>query len=115
MEEMRKHGHIGRAAMKAGMDRKTARKYADGGKLPSELTTRRDWKTRVDPFVSAEPLLGSVDLTPWLDHIGLVIGGCESGENRRLADVAWFRSLRDQSLPGAWILGAAHGTCCNCE
>jgi len=50
MEEMSKHGHIGQAAMKAGMDRKTARKYADGGKLPSELTTRRDWRTRVDPF-----------------------------------------------------------------
>jgi hypothetical protein len=50
MEEMSKHGHIGHAAMKAGMDRKTARKYVDGGKLPSELTTRRDWRTRVDPF-----------------------------------------------------------------
>jgi len=31
--------------MKAGMDRKTARKYVDGGKLPSELTTPRDWRT----------------------------------------------------------------------
>ena len=50
MEEMSKHGHIGQAAMKAGMDRKTARKYVDGGKLPSELATRRDWRTRVDPF-----------------------------------------------------------------
>jgi len=50
MEEMSKHGHMGQAAMKAGMDRKTARKYVDGGKLPSELTTPRDWRTRVDPF-----------------------------------------------------------------
>jgi len=50
MEEMSKHGHIGQAAMKAGMDRKTARKYVDSGKLPSEQTTRRDWRTRVDPF-----------------------------------------------------------------
>ena len=50
MEEMSKHGHIGQAAMKADMDRKTARKYVDGGKFPSELTTRRDWRTRVDPF-----------------------------------------------------------------
>jgi len=40
MEEMSKHGHMGQAAMKAGMDRKTAPKYVDGGKLPSELTTR---------------------------------------------------------------------------
>ncbi len=50
MEEMSKHGHIGQAAMKAGMDRKTARKYVDGGRLPSELTKPRDWRTRVDPF-----------------------------------------------------------------
>lgn len=50
MEEMSKHGRIGQAAMKAGMDRKTARKYVDSGKLPSELKTRRDWRTRVDPF-----------------------------------------------------------------
>jgi hypothetical protein len=27
MEEMQKHGALGRAAMRAGMDRKTARKY----------------------------------------------------------------------------------------
>jgi hypothetical protein len=50
MEEMSKHGHIGQAAMKAGMDRKTARKYVAGGKLPSERATTRDWRTRTDPF-----------------------------------------------------------------
>ena len=27
MEEMSKHGKLGRAALRAGMDRKTARKY----------------------------------------------------------------------------------------
>jgi hypothetical protein len=50
MEEMSKHGHIGQAAMKADMDRKTARKYVAGGKLPSETATTRDWRTRPDPF-----------------------------------------------------------------
>jgi hypothetical protein len=50
MEEMSKHGHIGAAAMKAGMDRKTARKYVAGGKLPSEMATAREWRTRPDPF-----------------------------------------------------------------
>jgi hypothetical protein len=50
MEEMSKHGEIGRAAMKAGMDRKTARKYVAAGKLPSEMTQPRDWRTRLDPF-----------------------------------------------------------------
>ena len=37
MEEMTKHGKLGRAAMKAGMDRKMARKYVGAGRLPSEL------------------------------------------------------------------------------
>jgi hypothetical protein len=50
MDEMTKHGSIGKAAMKADMDRKTARKYVAAGKLPSELTTSREWRTRPDPF-----------------------------------------------------------------
>ncbi len=50
MEEMNKHGRIGVAAMKAGMDRKTARKYVKAGKLPSELRKPRTWRTRPDPF-----------------------------------------------------------------
>jgi len=50
MEEMNKHGQIGQAAMKADMDRKTARKYVAAGKLPSELKQPRDWRTRPDPF-----------------------------------------------------------------
>lgn len=50
MEEMSKHGRIGVAAMKAGMDRKTARKYVKAGKLPSELQKARTWRTRADPF-----------------------------------------------------------------
>ena len=33
------------------MDRKTARKYRDQAKLPSELATwPRTWRTREDPF-----------------------------------------------------------------
>lgn len=55
MEELSKHGRIGVAAMKAGMDRKTARKYVEAGKLPSELVTERDWRTREDPFVEHWP------------------------------------------------------------
>ena len=52
MEEMTKHGRVGLAAMRAGMDRKTARKYVQGGKLPSEMVEPRDWRTREDPFAS---------------------------------------------------------------
>ena len=38
------------AAAKAGMDEKTARKYLNAGKLPSELTQEHSWRTRADPF-----------------------------------------------------------------
>jgi len=59
-------------------------------------------------FVSAEPLLGPVDLSPWLiadlgargrARIGLlhwVIVGGESGDRARPCDVAWIRELVDQ-------------------
>ena len=60
MDEMTKHGRIGLAAMRAGMDRKTARKYARGGKLPSDLVESRDWRTREDPFVEHWPEVESL-------------------------------------------------------
>jgi protein gp37 len=77
-------------------------------------------------FVSVEPLLDAVDLSPWLycqacgygreaqlmhgDHrlcgagvdrpgptvLDWVIAGCESGPGARPAETDWFRSLRDQ-------------------
>lgn len=43
------------AALKAGMDEKTARKYRDLGKLPSELEQPRSWRTRTDPFEEVWP------------------------------------------------------------
>jgi hypothetical protein len=55
MEEETKHGRVGLAALKAGMDRKTAAKYIGKGKYPSELTTERTWRTREDPFEEAWP------------------------------------------------------------
>jgi len=57
MEEMSKHGKIGRAAMKADMDRKTARKYVEAGTLPSQMKKERDWCTRADPFEDVWPKL----------------------------------------------------------
>lgn len=50
MEEMAKHGRLGLASARAGMDRKTARKYVEEGKFPSELEQERTWRTREDPF-----------------------------------------------------------------
>ena len=50
-------------------------------------------------FVSAEPLLEAVDLSPWLDSGDLhwVIVGGESGHKARPMDLQWVRDLRDQS------------------
>ncbi|NMO14254.1 hypothetical protein HPC49_17610 [Pyxidicoccus fallax] len=43
-EELTKHGNLGLAAAKAEMDRKTARKYRQKKRLPSELKLPRDWR-----------------------------------------------------------------------
>jgi protein gp37 len=57
-------------------------------------------------FLSCEPLLGPIDLSPWLwfgvadrapaGDLHWVIAGAESGHGARPADVQWFRDLRDQ-------------------
>ncbi len=47
-------------------------------------------------FVSAEPLLGPLDLTPWLPSLQWVICGGESGAHARPMWPAWARSLREQ-------------------
>ena len=38
------------AAMKGGMDRKTARKYIFLKRMPEEIKTEHNWQTRPDPF-----------------------------------------------------------------
>jgi protein gp37 len=50
-------------------------------------------------FVSAEPLLERIDLTPWLEKgvLKWVIVGGESGRAARPMDLDWVRHLRDQS------------------
>lgn len=60
-------------------------------------------------FLSCEPLIGSLDLSPWMatydDHgefvssrspLDWVIVGGESGPNHRPLDLGWVRTLRDQ-------------------
>lgn len=54
-------------------------------------------------FVSTEPLLGRLDLWPWLDphqlyrsRLDWVIAGGESGSGARPMHVEWVRGLRDQ-------------------
>ena len=58
------------------MDEKTARKYRDGERLPSEMAKPRTWRTREDPFeevwpavlarLEAEPKLRAFALFGWL-------------------------------------------------
>ncbi|MFT5198766.1 MAG: hypothetical protein ACI87O_001425 [Planctomycetota bacterium] len=50
IEEFSKTGKICMAALKAGMNRKTAAKYVQLGKCPSDLKKERTWRTRPDPF-----------------------------------------------------------------
>lgn len=52
-------------------------------------------------FISAEPLLGPVDLTRWLgDSLHWVIAGGESGGKARIVSPTWIRSLRQQCRSG---------------
>lgn len=59
MEELKKHGKLGLAAARAGLDPKTASKYRDAGKLPSEMRAPRTWRTREDPFEEVWPVIAS--------------------------------------------------------
>jgi len=53
-------------------------------------------------FVSAEPLLGPLDLTSYLgtDRVNWVISGGESGPEHRPMDLDWVRGIRDQCARG---------------
>jgi hypothetical protein len=92
MAELEKHGEIGTAALRAGMDRKTARKYRDAGQLPSELKEARDWRTRDDPFAADWPYLlerleAAPELEAWalFEHLGeLHPGRYSEGQLRTL-------------------------------
>jgi hypothetical protein len=66
------------AAMRAGMDRKTARKYRDRAELPSQRRAPRSWRTRPDPLAAVwprleellqrEPALQAKTLLQWLQR-----------------------------------------------
>jgi Mu transposase, C-terminal domain len=56
------------AASRADMDEKTARKYRDSGKLPSEMEGwPRAWRTRKDPFADVwEEVRAKLEISPGL-------------------------------------------------
>jgi len=82
VKELRRHlnrrASLQQAAMKAGMDRKTARKYRERGQLPSESRPGHTWRTRVDPLLEVwprleellqrEPTLQAKTLVDWLQR-----------------------------------------------
>lgn len=50
MDRIGRGDTLSQAALKAGMDEKTARKYRRTGRLPSQMRKPRMWRTRGDPF-----------------------------------------------------------------
>ena len=60
--------NFGTAAIKAGMDEKTARKYRNLGKLPSELDNPHPWRTRPDPFEDSwDEIKSMLEINPGLE------------------------------------------------
>jgi hypothetical protein len=82
IKELRRHLNRGAslkdAAMKAGMDRKTARKYRNEEHPPSTADSPRSWRTRADPLalvwprllelLQREPTLQAKTLVEWLQR-----------------------------------------------
>lgn len=48
--------------------------------------------------ISFEPALGPIRLGKFAQFLDWVVAGCESGPNRRPAEIQWFRDLRDQCV-----------------
>jgi protein gp37 len=46
-------------------------------------------------FLSCEPLLGPVDLRPWLDRLQWIIVGGESGPKHSPMDLSWMREIAE--------------------
>lgn len=83
MEELARHGRIGLAAMRAGVDPKTARKYRALGKVPSEVPMERSWRTREDPFDVDWPMLAAkLEAAPELEAKALFEWLLEHSEGR---------------------------------
>jgi len=59
---------LAQAAAEAGMDEKTARKWRDSEKLPSQCVKPRNYRTRPDPFASVwEEVRGFLEESPGLE------------------------------------------------
>lgn len=92
MKLMQTEETFGTAAAKAGMDEKTARKYARSGKLPSDMRKDHTWRTREDPFTGVwEEVRVKLSINPGLEAKTLFVylqrkypGEFEDGQLRTL-------------------------------
>lgn len=83
MEEFSKHGKVGLASLRSGMHRNTGSKYLQLGKAPSEMETRRTWRTREDPFAEDWPDIEErLDDAPGLEAKALFEDLCERRPGR---------------------------------
>ena len=55
MQSLSQGEPLSKAALRAGLDPKTARKYRRADQLPSSLKARHTWRTRPDPFAAVWP------------------------------------------------------------
>jgi len=60
-------------------------------------------------FLSCEPLLEAVDLSPWLPELQWVIVGGESGSDARTMEPSWPRCLREQCVMAGTPYFFKHG------
>ena len=68
MKLMQRESSVKQAALKSGMDEKTARKYCQAGRLPSELKAPHTWSTRPDAFAEVwEELCTHLESNPGLE------------------------------------------------
>src|SRR5579884_1487388 len=92
MSERRKGLSQQVAAARAGMSERTARKYEQAGKLPSELKRPHDWQTRTNPFEEDWPwVVAQLERDPALQASTLFALLCEKHPAR-------YRPTQDRTL-----------------
>jgi len=73
MQSVTNGDSLSTAALKAGMDEKTARKYRRAKALPSTLKARHTWRTRPDPFEAVwSQVCELLEVNPGLQAITLL-------------------------------------------
>ncbi len=92
MSERRKGLSQKVAAARAGMSERTARKYEQAGKLPSQLKRPHEWQTRSNPFEEDWPwVVEQLERDPALQSTTLFALLCERHPDR-------YRPTQDRTL-----------------